>query len=86
MDRMTYFNKDFDFSFGLSMSSSRIKRYETMNNENLQGWHTGDGMLYLYNDDLNQFNQDFWATVDPYRLPGITMVVLSWILSIMKER
>lgn len=73
MDRMTYFNKDFDFIFGLSMSSSRIKRYETMNNENLQGWHTGDGMLYLYNDDLNQFNQDFWATVDPYRLPGITV-------------
>ncbi|WP_141692608.1 polysaccharide lyase 8 family protein [Paenibacillus pectinilyticus] len=61
------------FGYGISMSSSRIARYESINSENLHGWHTGDGMTYLYNGDINQFGQGYWPTVNPYRLPGITV-------------
>ncbi|GAB1154558.1 polysaccharide lyase 8 family protein [Paenibacillus illinoisensis] len=62
-----------DFAFGVSMFSSRIGRYESSQDENFHGWHTGEGMTYLYNNDLNQYSQGYWATVDPYRLPGITV-------------
>ncbi|GGV33875.1 lyase [Streptomyces longisporoflavus] len=58
----------------LSLSSKRIAAYEAGNGENLHGWYTGDGMTYLYDgDDLGQFGDGFWATVDPYRLPGTTV-------------
>lgn len=62
------------FGFGISMASSRIGNYESINAENIKGWHTGDGMSYLYNNDLSQFNEDFWPTVDSYRLPGTTVL------------
>ncbi|MFJ8751638.1 polysaccharide lyase 8 family protein [Streptomyces sp. NPDC102441] len=58
----------------LSLSSRRISAYEAGNNENFHGWYTGDGMTYLYDDDdLGQFHDGFWPTVDPYRLPGTTV-------------
>lgn len=62
------------YAFGISMASSRIAGYESINSENAKGWHTGDGMTYLYNNDVGQFNDDFWPTVDSYRLPGTTVV------------
>ncbi|WP_164821533.1 polysaccharide lyase family 8 super-sandwich domain-containing protein [Paenibacillus koleovorans] len=61
------------FGFAVSMHSNKIKNFESINQENLKGWHTSDGMTYLYNDDLEQFGGNFWATVDPYRLPGTTV-------------
>ncbi|MEV7192813.1 polysaccharide lyase 8 family protein [Streptomyces sp. NPDC093510] len=62
------------WAFALSLSSKRIAAYEAGNGENLHGWYTGDGMTYLYSgDDLGQFGDAFWATVDPYRLPGTTV-------------
>jgi hyaluronate lyase len=58
----------------LSLSSKRISAYEAGNGENLHGWYTGDGMTYLYDgDDLGQFSNGFWPTIDPYRLPGTTV-------------
>ncbi|MFF8614263.1 polysaccharide lyase 8 family protein [Streptomyces sp. NPDC015350] len=58
----------------LSLSSKRISAYEAGNGENLHGWYTGDGMTYLYDgEDLRQYNDGFWPTVDPYRLPGTTV-------------
>lgn len=61
----------------ISMASDRIAYYETGNGENLQGWHTGDGMTYLYLDDDNtQYDDAFWPTVDRYRLPGTTASLL----------
>ena len=39
-----------------------------------EGWHTGDGMTYLYNDDLRSSADSFWPTVDPQRLPGTTVI------------
>ena len=72
MDRVVHLTPD--FGFGISMSSSRIANYEAINAENNKGWHTGDGMTYLYNNDLSQFNDNFWPTVDSYRLPGTTVL------------
>jgi hyaluronate lyase len=61
------------WGFALSCSSSRIYNYESINSENLHGWFQGDGMTYVYNNDLSQFSDDFWPTVNPYRLPGTTV-------------
>ncbi len=61
------------YGFGISMFSSRIYNYESINSENKKGYHMGDGMTYLYNSDLGQYSGDFWATVNPYRLPGTTV-------------
>ncbi len=70
-DRVVAFRNG--FGFGLSMSSSRIANYESINGGNLHGWFTGDGMTYLYlGSSETQFASDFWPTVDPYHLPGTT--------------
>src|SRR5690606_8534148 len=35
--------------------------------------HQGDGLLFVYNRvDPGQFSDDYWPTVDPDKLPGIT--------------
>ncbi|HEV7625839.1 MAG TPA: polysaccharide lyase 8 family protein, partial [Streptomyces sp.] len=59
----------------ISMSSDRIAYYEAGNGENPRGWHTGAGMLYWWGppETLNQYTDDFWPTVDWYRLPGTTV-------------
>jgi hyaluronate lyase len=72
MDRAVHLRPG--FGFGISMSSSRVGNYESINAENRKGWHTGDGMTYLYNNDLSQFGDNFWPTVDSYRLPGTTVL------------
>jgi len=71
MDRVVHLRPS--FGFGISMSSSRIANYESINTENLHGWYTGDGMTYLYNSDQTQFSDSFWPTVNPYQLPGTTV-------------
>lgn len=60
------------YAFMLSMHSSRIYNFESINQENLKGWHLSDGMTYLYNADKKQFQDDFWSTVNYQRLPGTT--------------
>lgn len=66
------------WAYAIAMSSSRTARYESMNGENLHGWHTGGGMGYLYlASDLPQFTDSFWPTADPYRLPGTTVDTLT---------
>ncbi|CDR25749.1 polysaccharide lyase 8 family protein [Staphylococcus schweitzeri] len=72
MDRVTYHNKNLDFAFGLSMTSKNVARYESINGENLKGWHTGAGMFYLYNSDVKHYRDNFWATADMKRLSGTT--------------
>ena len=74
MDRAVAWRSN--FCFGLSMMSSRIANYESINGENLHGWFTGDGMTYLYlGNPESQFAGDFWPTVDPYHLPGTTVAI-----------
>ncbi|HDG2498748.1 TPA: polysaccharide lyase 8 family protein [Staphylococcus aureus] len=72
MDRVTYHNKGLDFAFGLSMTSKNVARYESINGENLKGWHTGAGMSYLYNSDAKHYRDNFWETADMKRLAGTT--------------
>ncbi|HDA6706547.1 TPA: polysaccharide lyase 8 family protein [Staphylococcus aureus] len=72
MDRVTYHNKGLDFAFGLSMTSKNVARYESINNKNLKGWHTGAGMSYLYNSDVKHYRDNFWATADMKHLAGTT--------------
>lgn len=62
------------FSAVVSVSSTRIGRYEGGNRENNTGWYQGDGMTYVYTASApDQYSSDFWPTVDPYRLPGTTV-------------
>lgn len=70
MDRVIHLGQG--YGFGLSMSSSRIARFESINGENLQGWFTGDGMTILRNNDQDQYGSGYWPVIDPYRLPGVT--------------
>jgi hyaluronate lyase len=63
-----------NFSAVVNVSSKRIGRYEWGNRENNLGWYQGDGLTYFYSPtDPGQFGDDFWPTVDPYRLPGTTV-------------
>lgn len=71
MDRVVHLRPG--FGFGVSMYSNRTQNYEDMNTENRKGWYTGDGMTYLYNHDLSAYSEDFWPTVNPYRMPGTTV-------------
>ena len=71
MDRAVHLRPG--WGFGLAMSSSRIGNYESIRGENLHGWYTGEGMTFLYGNDLNHYADGFWQTIDPYRLPGITI-------------
>lgn len=77
MNRMarTVYKHDY-FNFGIAMHNYRIGTYESINGENPLAYHTADGMTYLYTD-LNQFNGNYWATVDYKRLPGTTVDTIS---------
>ena len=57
---------------GISMSSSRIGKYESINGENTKGWYTGDGMTYVYLN-VNDYASNYWPYINYYRLPGTTV-------------
>jgi len=62
-----------DFTFGISMHNHIVQNCESIIGENLKGWNMAAGMTYLYNSDMGQFSDNYWATIDPYRLPGTTI-------------
>ena len=70
MDRVVHLRPG--FGFGIGMFSDRISGFEYGNGEHKKGWFTGAGATYLYNNDLKQFSNAYWPTVDSYRLPGTT--------------
>lgn len=74
--QFSYMNKAIsarkESTFALSMSSQRIYNTETGNDENTKGYYQGQGMTQFYTLDINQYNEDYWATVDNMRLPGVT--------------
>ena len=62
------------FRFGLSMSSARIGKFESINNMNTTGWYLGDGLTYIYlPTDRDQYVGYFSNNLNWYRLPGITV-------------
>ena len=61
-----------DVAIGISMSSSRSGKYESINGENRKGWYTGDGMTYIYLN-VNDYGSNYWKNVNNYRLQGTTV-------------
>lgn len=61
-----------NYTFVISMSSSRIYNYECINSQNMKGWYIGDGMTCLYNEK-NRYSGKYWSDVDPYMIPGTTV-------------
>jgi hyaluronate lyase len=66
------------YAFALARSSQRISKYEYMLGENLMPWFQGDGAHYLYlsgQDQTSAYGVDYYTTVSPYRLAGVTAPV-----------
>ncbi|WP_370948682.1 polysaccharide lyase 8 family protein [Amycolatopsis sp. cg5] len=62
------------WSATLGMGTSRISRYESVNQMNLHGWYTGDGVLYTFLPNAKgHYTDAYWPTVDPLLLPGATI-------------
>lgn len=63
------------WAFTIAMCRTGVAAYEAMSTgENRRGWYQGRGMNYLYlTGDNAQFSDAFWPTVDPMRLPGVTV-------------
>jgi hyaluronate lyase len=61
------------YAASLSMSSTRIATHEMMQGVNNRGWYQAEGTLFVHVPDPLRYNDDFWPTVNPYRLPGITV-------------
>lgn len=74
MSKVAYQNVETNFGLGISMYSNKMQNYEYMNKENARGWYTSDGAVYLYNDDLGHYNDNYWATINPYYIPGTTII------------
>ncbi|MGG1516687.1 polysaccharide lyase family 8 super-sandwich domain-containing protein [Paenibacillus oryzisoli] len=70
MDRAVHLRPG--WGLGISMFSDRVSDFEYGNKENSKGWFTGVGMTYLYNADQTQYMNNYWPTVDSFRLPGTT--------------
>ena len=66
------------YAFALARRSARISMYEYMSGENLMPWFQGTGAHYLYLSGADQrqaFGIDYFTTVDPRRLAGVTAPV-----------
>lgn len=80
MGTTVFYNTDYvvhhqpEWAMQLRMFSTRIITHEDINEgTNRFGWYQGEGALFLYDHDNSRYNDNFWATVDPYRLPGTTV-------------
>lgn len=70
-DRLVHITDDWSASLGVS--STRISRYESINGQNLKGYHVGDGVLYTFLPNAKgHYTDAYWPTVDPLLLPGTT--------------
>ncbi len=70
MDRVVHRKEN--YLFGIAAHSNRTGNYEAgSRGENAKGWYTGDGMTYLYDEDLEQ-HYNHWPLMDMTRLPGTT--------------
>lgn len=62
------------FAYAIAMDTSTIKPYESINHENLQGWYTGEGSVYLYLPGKpGHWPNGYWPTANKYRIPGTTI-------------
>lgn len=61
------------FGMAVSMYSQTIACYEYLNGESNKCWHVSDGVTYLYTSDADQYNGNYYGSVDMQRLPGTTV-------------
>ncbi|MBP3413284.1 MAG: hypothetical protein J6K89_08490 [Oscillospiraceae bacterium] len=65
-----------NYTVGLAMSSNRIATHESIWGRNRYGWYTGDGALYVYNDNTtynyDQYGDIYQRFANKYRIPGTT--------------
>ncbi len=60
------------YGVGIALSSTRIYKYESINEANEIGWYHGDGMIFIYTDGIDYgFHYFFYA--NPYLMPGTTV-------------
>lgn len=64
-------------AIAISASSSAIAWYECSTTENIRGYHAGSGMTSVYDADTSHYDDEFWPTVDRYRLAGTTVEQLA---------
>ncbi|TWD80296.1 hyaluronate lyase [Kribbella amoyensis] len=61
------------FAYSVAMDRHAIYSFETANKENVEGWYTGEGAVYVYvPGQVGQWADRYWPTVDRYRIPGVT--------------
>ncbi|MCZ5815160.1 hypothetical protein O5265_18165 [Escherichia coli] len=70
MDRLIY--QGTNYLAVVAMHSNRTGSYECINNENLKGQRTSDGMTWLYLPNDDQY-RDYWPVVDSrfYQAPPL---------------
>lgn len=71
-DKMVH--KRDNWAMAVSMSSARIFNYESINDQNTNGWYLSDGRTeyYLRGSDINS-SEGYYNAIDKYRLPGTTV-------------
>ena len=70
MDRVVQHTQKYAVS--LSLSSTRVMKYEAINGSNFTGWYMGDGMLHIYTDGY-AYDKEFYWYSNPYLMPGTTV-------------
>lgn len=63
-----------DYMFNLALVSNRTYHYEAMNGENLYGYYQGDGLTLINNKGLNNYGDNYWTAIDPFKLPGTSAI------------
>ncbi|MFA5562412.1 MAG: polysaccharide lyase family 8 super-sandwich domain-containing protein, partial [Eubacteriales bacterium] len=71
MDRVVQHAEN--YSVVLSLSSTRVYRYEAINGANSNGWYLGDGVTYVYGSNQNAYSHGAMVGLDRLRMPGITV-------------
>lgn len=69
-----YLLKKSDYMFTLSLGSNKNFNYETMNGENTLGFYQGDGLTLIQNKETENYANDYFTVVDPYKLPGTSAI------------
>ncbi|PZF86247.1 polysaccharide lyase family 8 super-sandwich domain-containing protein [Jiangella anatolica] len=71
MDRVLH--RRADWIAVLAMHSWRMANAEKGLVENKRGWYQSDAAVMLYTSDIVQYDDAYWATIDSYRIPGVTI-------------
>ncbi|MBP3361673.1 MAG: discoidin domain-containing protein [Clostridia bacterium] len=66
-----------DFKASVSMSSTRIKKYENYSvsfaDTSSRQWYINDGSVFVYTGDRLQFEKNYFVNMNPYYVPGTTV-------------